>query len=132
MNRKQIVVLFGDSLFMDTIEAGLGAGREFGLVRVTAGAANIARRLDSFHPDIVIFDVIHLDEDLVLSLLKNQADTLFLGLDITTHQIIALCSQCYTARSLAELTRIIRQMQRRGNKTEPFPPELPLEKAGPP
>lgn len=132
MDPKQILVLFGDSLFIDTIEAGLGTGREFALVRISAGAANLHQRLDSFDPDLVIFDVSHLDDRLILSLLKSHPGTLFLGLDITTHQILALGSRCYTVRSLADLTRIIHQGRRQGSGAESLPPELPWEKQCPP
>lgn len=129
MDPKQIIVLFGDSLFMDTIEAGLGAGREFGLVRIYTSVTDVGKRLQSFHPDLVIFDVLNLDDHAVLTLLKDQPGTLFLGLDINTNRIIALTCQCHTANSLSDLTHIIRQrsLQRLENDTEPFSLDQPLD-----
>ncbi len=109
MKQKQLVVLFGDSLFMDAIEAGLGVNREFGLVRIYARLSAAGKQLQSFQPDIVIFDVLNLDDHTALTLLKEQPGILFLGLDIDSNQIVALRSQYCTVRSLADLTGIIRQ-----------------------
>ena len=127
MNQKQIVVLFGDSLFLDTVEAGLGTDLEIGLVRIYTSVTDVVKRLQSFHPDFVIFDIVNLDDHTLLSLLKDQPGTLFLGLDINTNRIIALCCQCHTAHSLADLTQIIRQRSLNGLQDEPFPPDLRLE-----
>lgn len=127
MDQKQTVVLYGDSLFMDSIEAGLGINREFDLVRFSTNVTNINKRLKLFHPDIVIFDILTLTDHVILSLLKDYPNILFLGLDINTNQIIALRSQCHLADSLADLTEIIRRRQLPGPETAPYPSVLTLE-----
>ena len=120
-------ILVGDSLFMDTVEAALGNHREFGLVRVYKSVTDIGKRLKSFHPDLVIFDLNTLSAGTIFTIQKEQPGTPMLGLDINTNEIIVMHCQSFTAHSVSDLTRLIDLLTTGGSGQKLFPPDLPLE-----
>lgn len=108
MDDRQIIVLFGDSLLMDTVEAGLGDCPDIGVMRVHPSVPNLVDRLISIQPDLVIFDWDGPHCQFVLPFLREQPGTPLLGLDITCSRAIALYSQQHevlTARALADLIK---------------------------
>ena len=52
MDDRRIVVLFGDSLLMDTVEASLGENPELGVMRVHTNVPDIGARLKSVQPHL--------------------------------------------------------------------------------
>jgi len=116
MNQTQLIVLFGDSLLMDTVEAGLDDLPHIGVMRIHAGVSNVNDRLKSLTPNLVIFDW---DADhchFVLPFLRDQPGTPLLGLDITASRAIAVCSREHAVYSINELSRIIQQQTESGLK----------------
>ena len=91
MENRRIVVLVGDSLLLDTVEASLGERREFGVMRIYTTVTNIAERVKSLYPDAIIFDWDTPHLGFVLSFLKDRPGVPLLGLDVTRSKAIALC-----------------------------------------
>jgi len=56
MEKRRIVVLFGDSLLMDSVEVGLGVNQALGMVRIDPAVTDVGKRLESLSPDLIIFD----------------------------------------------------------------------------
>jgi len=108
MENRRIVVLVGDSLLMDTVEASLGENQEFGVMRIYTTVTNIADRLKSLYPDAIIFDWDTPHSEFVLSLLKNQPGIPLLGLDVTCSKATALFSEQHLTLTINDLARVVK------------------------
>lgn len=107
MDDRRIIVLFGDSLLMDTVEASLGENPELGIMRIHSNMPDIGERLRSIQPHLIIFDWDAPHCQFVLPFLREQSGTLLLGLDVTCSKAIMLCSQEHTILTADELTELI-------------------------
>jgi len=108
MENRRIVVLVGDSLLMDTVEASLGENQEFGVMRMYTTVTDIAARLQSLNPDAVIFDWDAPHVDFVLTMLKQRPGVPLLGLDVTCSQVTALSSEQHLTLTVNDLARVVR------------------------
>ena len=72
MTEQRLVVLFGDSLFMDTVEARLEDNQELGVMRIHSTVADVMGRLKSLCPDFVIVDVNTYQSKFALPFLQEQ------------------------------------------------------------
>ena len=121
MDDRRIIVLFGDSLLMDTVDASLSDCPEIGVMRIHASVPNVVERLTSIQPDLVIFDWDGPHCHFVLPFLREQPGTPLLGLDVTSSRAIALYSQQHevlTARALADLIKQETTAQILGGRAE--------------
>ena len=129
MNKRRLVVLFGDSLLMDTVEASLGdEGQALGVVRMYTTVPDAAERLKSLHPDLVIFELDTPHAQLVLSFLKDRPGTPFLGLDLTCSKVITLSSYQYTALTMDDLLQVIQIETVHTYKEEVEPSDVALDR----
>ena len=101
------VVLLGDSLLMDAVEANLTSRDSLQLLRVRTAGHAPDQQLNSLSPDLIIFDFDAVHFEYLLPLLREQPGLPLLGLDINCNKIIALSSQQYPALSSDDLTQII-------------------------
>lgn len=109
MEDRWTVVLFGNSLLMDTVEASLGDQRQLGVLRVHTTVADVGARLGSLRPDLVIFDLDVPHPSLILSLLKDHPGVPLLGLGVTRSTVVALSSQQYDVLTANDLAEVIQQ-----------------------
>ena len=107
MEDRRIIVLFGDSLLMDTVEASLGENPELGVMRMHTNMPDIGERLKSMQPHLIIFDWDAPHCQFVLPFLREQSGIPLLGLDVTCSKAIMLCSQDYTVLTADQLTELI-------------------------
>jgi hypothetical protein len=108
MEKRRIVVLFGDSLLMDTVEASLGTMKDVGVMRVYTTVTDIADRLRSYSPDMIIFELNTTQPNIVIPFLVNQPGVPLLGLDITSSKVVVLSSQQHTVLTANDLDQLIR------------------------
>jgi hypothetical protein len=108
MEEHPIVVLFGDSLLMDTVEASLGAIQGLGVLRVYNSVTDIADRLRSYSPDLIIFELGSTLSKTVIPLLIDQPGVPLLGVDITSSRVVVLSSQQHTVLTANDLDKLIR------------------------
>ena len=95
MDKQRIVVLYGESVLMDRVEANLSK-QLLGVLRIHATSKDAEERLRHISPDLVIFDLDTPHSQFVIPFLKDQPGTTLLGLDTTCGKVIALSSQHYT------------------------------------
>ena len=107
MADQQLVVLFGDSLLMDTVEANLAGNPAVGLMRIHPTVTDVAERLQALGPDLVIVDLHAPQAGRVLPFLWDRPGVPLLGLDVTCGRAIVLSSQAYTPRSADDLAHLI-------------------------
>ena len=111
---RQLVVLFGDSLLMDSVEANLADREEMGLVRIRTAVGDIVARLRSLCPDLIIFDFDTAYANFVFLFLRSQPELSLIGLDVNCSKAIALTSRQYMTLNADDLARVIRKEN--GNK----------------
>ena len=109
MAEQRLVVLFGDSLFMDTVEARLENNQELGVMRIHSTVADVIGRLRSLSPDFVIVDVNTHYSKFTLPLLQEQPGTPILCLDVTSNQVVTLSSQQHAVHTTEELVQLVRE-----------------------
>jgi hypothetical protein len=107
MKDRRIIVLVGDSLLMDTVEASLGDNQEFGVMRMYSTVTNIAGHLESLRPDAIIFDWDAPHAEFVLSMLRNQPGIPLVGLDVTCSKAIALFSERHITTTVNDLVKVL-------------------------
>jgi hypothetical protein len=130
MDNRRLVVLVGDSLLMDTVEASLGENQEFGVMRIYTTVTDIAARLQSLYPDAVVFDWDAPHVEFVLDMLKQRSGVPLLGLDVTCSQVTALTSEQHLTLTVNDLARVVKAHS--AGKTGPAEPSpgTVLEKQG--
>ncbi len=123
MDEKRLVVLYGDTLLIDGIEASLAERNGLDVIRVDTTVANVGQHLRTIAPDLVIFDldtpVIELSK-LIVPLLQKQPGIPFICLDAQHSEVVTLACEQHAAHSTNDLVDIIRKQ---------FPPSEHREEA---
>ena len=107
MEKRPIVVLFGDSLLMDAVAAGLSGRQELDMVQLDASITG-EERLRSLCPDLVIFDLDTPHPGFIVRFLKNQPGVPLFGLNAISNKVIAISSQAHTTLTTDDLSQMIR------------------------
>jgi hypothetical protein len=107
MDGQRRIVLVGDSLLMDAVEASLNDSLKLGLLRIHGTPAQTAERLKNLAPDLVIFDMNTPHLQSIVPLLKEHPQVRMLGLDAQSSQVVALSGQPYTTPSASDLASLI-------------------------
>jgi hypothetical protein len=107
MEERRLIVLFGDSLLMDAVEASLADRPEIDLVRVRSAILEFEKRVKSLSPDLVIFDFDTIHSQFVIPLLRARPEVPLVGLDFSSNQVVVLSGRAHTARTAQELTTLI-------------------------
>jgi hypothetical protein len=108
MRESWLVILFGDSLLMDAVEASLADSPEFGIVRVHTAVADVAARLETLCPDLVVFDINAPAAQFAIPFLKGRPNVPLIGLDLTCSKVITLCCEHHTVLTSDDLDNVIR------------------------
>jgi hypothetical protein len=104
---RRLIILFGDSLLMDAVEASLADRPEIDLVRVRTAIIEFEKRVNSLSPDLVIFDFDTIHSQFVIPLLRARPDVPLVGLDFNSNQVVVLSGRAYTTRTAQELAKLI-------------------------
>ena len=104
MEKKQRVIVYGNSVVMAGIEAGLRLDPNTEVV----GHARTDQLDDlaELHPDVVIFDVDEEQSEFLLAQLQSQPDLLLIGIDPESHEVL-LTGQATRSITLDQITRIM-------------------------
>jgi DNA-binding NarL/FixJ family response regulator len=112
MDGKRLVVLYGDTLLIDGVEASLADRNGLDVVRVDTTIANVGQHLKTIAPDLVIFDLDTPTAELsklIVPLLQKQPSVPFICLDAQHSEVVTLACEQYTAHSTNDLVDIIRK-----------------------
>lgn len=107
MEHHRLILLYGDSLLMDAVEASLADRREIDLVRVRSAILDFETRVKSLCPDLVIFDFDTVHSQFVIPLLRARPNVPLVGLDFNSNQVVVLSGRSYTARTAQELAHLL-------------------------
>jgi hypothetical protein len=125
METQQFFALFGESLFMDTVEASLADIPRVGIVRIHPSVVDLAHRLRSFQPDMVVVDLNAPNLHFVVSFLKERPGVPILGLDLSCSQAIVLTSRLYPAPTPDHLLAVVEHYVRGNGHDQAPSPALP-------
>ena len=102
------VVLYGNSVFMAGVEAGLKSRDEIEVIHIDASLPNAAQELDVLNPAVVIFDLSSPPPlRLGLPFIREHLGLPFIGLDVTSNTVLVLSCQQYTALTVDDLAQVI-------------------------
>jgi DNA-binding NarL/FixJ family response regulator len=106
---QERIILYGDALFIQSVEACVRGTGEVGLVGLCSSALDAPQRLQSLRPDLVVMDLRGDQSHLAVSLLREQPGVSILCVDQERQEAIVLCGQSYPTPSAEDLTEIIRR-----------------------
>jgi len=101
------VVLYGNSLFMAGVEAGLKNRDGIEVIHVDASLPSAGQQLDSLHPAAVVFDLASPPLRLGLPFVKEHLGLPLIGLDVTSNTVLVLSCRQYTALTVDDLAQVI-------------------------
>ena len=107
MGNRRTVVLIGDSLFMDTVEASLKDQQGMDVMRIQGYVGDVKACVESVNPDLVIFDWGTYYSRFVMLMLKDRPGIPFIGLDVSSRKVIVMSSQQYTPLTVNDLAHVI-------------------------
>jgi DNA-binding NarL/FixJ family response regulator len=124
MGQRKLVVLFGESLFLEAVEACLAHEPDMGVMRIHTSVADIGQRLASINPDLVVLDWNVPNCGDALAFLQERPGVPVLCLDMTCSKVIVLTSRRYPAANAEELIQLVRDHAGNGHGpvTNPLPP----------
>ncbi len=106
MARIPCVVLYGNSVFLDAIRAGLKAA-PVRLVTVMPARSGAARLIAAHHPAAVIFDRCLAEPDFTLALMEKQPDLILIGVDPSSNKVFVLSGREEQPASTSELLQAL-------------------------
>jgi DNA-binding NarL/FixJ family response regulator len=124
MGQRQLVVLFGESLFLESVETCLAQAPDLGVMRVHPTVSDVGRRLATLNPDLVILDWNAPNCEFALTFLQERPGVPVLCLDLKCSKVAVLTSRSYPAANAEELVQIVRAQAGNGHgpTTQPQAP----------
>jgi len=107
MEKRQRVVLYGDSLILETVGASLRKYPQFEITSLSAPYPS-ARQLEAMEPDVILFDMGTPRPEAAFSLLATCPGLQLIGIDPETHQTLVWSGRQEPAVVAADLINIIR------------------------
>jgi hypothetical protein len=103
------VALYGNSVFMAGVEAGLKSRDGIEVIHIDASLPNAAQELEVLNPAAVIFDLSSPPTlRFGLPFIREHLGLPFIGLDVTSNTVLVLSCQQYTALTVDDLAQVIR------------------------
>ena len=106
MEKRQRVILFGDSLILAGVRASLEANPGIETLTLDQPLDGPLEELHRLRPAAVIFDLSAVQLDSLLSLLQ-QPDLLLIGIDPETHQVLVWSGKKASAEAATDLVNVI-------------------------
>lgn len=132
MNDHPSVILYGDSLIIDSVQTCLAENPDILLIRLYGTEKNIVRQMTSINPQLIIFDIYMLNFEHIFLFLRTHPDTPALGVDADSNLALILGSQRQAVQTKEELAALIRAITATkfnaelaahlpGNRLDPLP-----------
>jgi hypothetical protein len=110
MQQLQTLVLFGDSLVIDVVEACLNSNPNYETRRIFATDTHIPHQLNKLKPGLIIFDVDTGNLQPILRYLQSHQQIPLLGLSADSNDAVVLCSQAFKIPDSRQLAQIVYRM----------------------
>ena len=109
MIHERKVVLIGESLLLDAVEASLEDRPGLAVLRVHCATCDAVACLKSLAPDLVIFDLNTPLAGSMWQVLRDRPGLPLLGVDITSSEALVLNSEIFAVETADTLTEVIQQ-----------------------
>ena len=102
------VALYGNSLFIASIQASLSNTADLDVVRLETSLPDSLARLTKLAPDVVIFDVAEKNSEFAMAVLQAHPGLPLIGLDLgRANEVLVLSGQQRRAFTANDLTEVI-------------------------
>jgi hypothetical protein len=108
MEKRQRIILYGDSIILSGMRASLNAYPGLEVIVLDQPLAKPSEEIHAFNPTAVIFDLGSVQPDFPSSLLQ-QPNLLLVGIAPDTNQALVWSGQQTTATATADLIKIIQK-----------------------
>lgn len=115
-NKKHSVVLYGDSLIVSSIAAGLQSAPEIEVTCLDAVGAMAAENLRALEPNVLVFDLAQISPEHRMTLLRECPGLTMIGLDFQSELAFVLSSRTLRALTVEDLVDVIRGQDAAGPK----------------
>ena len=109
MRYQPQVVLLGESVFMASVAESLMERKSSHVVRISSNIQKARELVNSLNPDLIVYELNAQNTDPIFSVIREQADTLHLAIDLSCKQIILLDCQRKPAESMQDLCELVLQ-----------------------
>ena len=107
---SSVVLIIGNTVLMDGVEACLQELQMGNLVHWNAISAEFEKDLKVCHPKLIIFERDAPSANILLNLLKDNPGTYLLGVDCQCQHVLIMNSFQIQIRSMGDLQRIIQDI----------------------
>jgi hypothetical protein len=114
MEKRRLVVLLGDSLLMDSVDASLRNRPGLGVMRMYAAVDETIGQLRALGPDLIMVDLDTPHADFIVPFLREQPDTPMLGIDADSNRVVVLSSRHRPAFTGDDLVEMIQEQTASG------------------
>ena len=121
MTKQPLVVLLGDSLILDSVEASLAGRQAFSVLRLRTAHPEVAQRLNSVAPSLVIFDLDAPSLRSILPFLRAEPGVPLLGVDVDGDIAVSLVCEHHIVQNVIDLQGIIRTHLHAGTQEHHIP-----------
>ena len=109
MEKQPHVLLLGESVLMDSVAANLEKRECHQVFRIRSDAREAQKYVHSTNPDLIVYELNDHNVAPVLTMIRNQADTTHLAIDLDSEQVILLNCQRKPTRSMQALCDLVYQ-----------------------
>ena len=110
MEKQAQILLIGDSVLIDSLSEKLNGRAASQIVRKCATTVEAQKTVNTFIPDLVIYELNGNNADAIFAMLRSQSDTTTLAIDLNSQQVIHLRCQRKPAESMQELCDLVDQI----------------------
>jgi hypothetical protein len=111
MGRRRRVAVYGNSLNMAGIVAGLKVDTTLDVLCVNLDSPSVRQSLDENDLAAIVFDLSDPPVQLDITLLRDRPDLLLIGIDPSRDEMLILSSHPAQALSMADLASVIHQKE---------------------
>jgi hypothetical protein len=112
--KAPIIVLLGHTVLIESIAISLEMLPNLCVCRIDGPGKDLAERLRSIMPELVIFELEASGSSILLDILKKPTGIPLLGLDQNCSQVIVLNSYPHMTRTMSEFIQIVQDIVREG------------------
>jgi hypothetical protein len=107
MEKRPLVVLFGDSVLIDGVAVSLGEKEGLEVTHLDTTGVGVHERLGDLEPDLVVFELDSPYASSAFTFLREHPGIILVGLDLTCSRTIVLDSQQHVTPTLDALCQIV-------------------------